>query len=40
MASKHIIRLENEDMMTNKIDPSIEIEAFDIKRFRHEIFSH
>ena len=37
MASKQIFLLENEDMMTSKLDPSIDTEVPDIKRFRPEI---
>ena len=34
MAYKQIFLLENEDMMTSKLDPSIDTEVPDIKRFR------
>ena len=40
MASKHIFLLENEDMITSKIYPSIDTEVPDIKRFRPEILTH
>ena len=40
MASKKIFLLENEDMMTSKLDPSIDTEVPDIKRFRPEILTH
>ena len=32
--------LENEDMTTSKIDPSIDTEVPEIKRFRPEILTH
>ena len=36
MAYKQIFLLENEDMMTSKLDPSIDTKVPDIKRFRPE----
>ena len=40
MASKHIFLLENEDMMTSKLESSIDTEVLDINRFRPKIFTH
>ena len=40
MASKQIFLFENEDMMTSKLDPSIDNKVPDIKRFRPEILTH
>ena len=39
MASKQICLLENEDIMTSKLDPSSDTEVPDIKRFRPEILT-
>ena len=40
MASKQIFLFEIEDMMTSKLDPSIDTEVPDIKRFRPVIMTH
>ena len=40
MASKQSFLFENDDIMTNKLDPSSDTEIPDIKRFRPEILTH
>ena len=40
MASKLIFLLENEDMMTYKIDPSIDTEVPNIIQFSSKIWTH
>ena len=40
MASKQIFLLENEDMMTSKLDSSSDTKEPDIKQFRPEMLTH